>query len=54
MCCDWFDLVVGIAGGFGFGCMVTAILAKRILLEQAAPSTEPLFQRTYLKDKNCL
>ena len=35
MCCDWFDMFMGIAGGFVLGCVVTGLLAKMIMLEQA-------------------
>ena len=52
MCCDWFDVLVGVAGGFVFGCLVTGALAKMIILEQAKQESN-LFARTELKDKHC-
>ena len=33
MCCDWLDVLVGSAGGFSFGCLVTAMLCKYFVKE---------------------
>ena len=33
MCCDLFDLILAAAGGFTLGCLVTGILAKKIMEE---------------------
>lgn len=49
MCCDWFDVLIGSAGGFVFGCLVTAMLAKKIVLEQAELHGN-LLRRTELKN----
>ena len=51
MCCDWFDLLVGVAGGFALGCMLTGLLAKMIIVEQAKKESN-LFKRTELKNAN--
>ena len=40
MCCDWFDMFMGIAGGFALGCFVTGSLIKMILLEQVKQGRE--------------
>ena len=51
MCCDWFDVLVGVAGGFVLGCLVTGTLAKMIILEQTKQESN-LFKRTELKNAN--
>lgn len=52
MCCDWLDIIVGIAGGFGLGCVCTAIVAKAFFVEQMRTQRPPL-PRTYLKEPPC-
>ena len=53
MCCDWFDLLVGIAGGFAFGCTCTAMLCKYVVQEQQRQLSN-IHARTQLKDEQCL
>ena len=51
MCCDWFDLLVAMSGGFFLGCVVTAILAKKIM-EEIAGQQGNVHARTELKNAN--
>lgn len=51
MCCDWFDILIGVAGGFVVGCVCTAVVAKAVLMEQTNAQQNPC-QRTYLKENN--
>ena len=52
MCCDWFDLLVGVAGGFVLGCLITGALAKMIIMEQVKAESN-ILKRTELKNRNC-
>ena len=51
MCCDWLDLIVAISGGFFLGCMVTGMLAKKIMCETMSQQGN-VHARTELKDRH--
>ena len=51
MCCDWLDLVVAISGGFFLGCVVMALLAKKIM-EETMSQQGNVHARTALKNAN--